>query len=208
MTTESNPKKSHWEHIYETKPLETVSWYQSFPDTSLSLIADLQLAKDSRILDVGGGDSLLSEHLLSEGYGHISVLDISGAALQRAQKRLGDKANSINWIESDVLDFKSVHPLELWHDRAAFHFLTTDSDVKSYVQIAKEAIRPGGFMILGTFAVNGPTKCSGLPIRQYDSNLLMEAFGAYFELLHYQETDHKTPGGSIQKFYFATLKRR
>jgi 2-polyprenyl-3-methyl-5-hydroxy-6-metoxy-1,4-benzoquinol methylase len=208
MNTDSYQKKSHWENVYQTKPLETVSWYQPVPETSLSLIANLNLSKDSHIIDVGGGDSLLSEYLLNQGFANLSVLDISGAALRRAQKRLGDRANSINWIESDVLDFKTEHPLDLWHDRAAFHFITEDSDIKRYVQIAHKAIRPEGYLILGTFSVNGPTKCSGLPIRQYDLNLVRNTFGAYFELLHNEEIDHLTPGGSVQKFHFATLKRR
>lgn len=200
-------RKKHWDHIYETKPLETVSWYQPKPETSLDLISALHPLKNDRIIDIGGGDSFLSDYLLRQGYENITVLDLSAIAIKRAQDRLQEKAKHISWIVSDILDFNPEKPYDIWHDRAAFHFLTDPESVRIYRQIAENGIKVGGHLILGAFSVNGPTKCSGLPIQQYDFNTIQEAMGISFKLLQSAEVDHPTPGGSVQKFLFATFER-
>lgn len=205
---ESTDRKNHWETIYQTKPLESVSWYQPVPETSLSLIAALNLPKTARIIDIGGGDSLLVDHLLQLGYTDLTVLDISEAALERARKRLGPLAGQVQWVNSDVVDFEPDEAYDLWHDRAAFHFLTRPSEVGAYSKAAADALGPGAQLIIGTFSVNGPTKCSGLEIRQYDPASMEAAFGEAFRQTGCQEVGHHTPGGAVQQFLFCTFERR
>lgn len=200
-------RKKHWEHIYESKPLETVSWYQPVPVTSLGLIAELNPLKTASIVDIGGGDSFLMEHLMQQGYQNLTVLDLSAVALERAKNRLQEKSQQINWITADILEFDPKTPYDIWHDRAAFHFLTDSESVRHYRQIAEKGVKIGGYLIVGTFALSGPTKCSGLPIQQYDTQSIQQAMGSSFKLINSLEVDHPTPGGSVQKFLFATFER-
>ena len=201
-------KKAHWETVYETKKLTDVSWYQRFPEISLILIESCTTDKSKAIIDIGGGDSLLADHLLERAYNNLTVLDISSKALERARIRLGDKASGINWVESDIIDFTSDKKFEIWHDRAVFHFLTEDSDIKKYLQTAADLIAPDGYLIIGTFSLSGPVKCSGLEIKQYSAESLEEVFAQYFELLEVKEHAHITPSGNTQNFIFCRFKKK
>lgn len=201
-------RKAHWETIYSTKTLQEVSWYQPVPETSLGFIHEAHPPKDARIIDVGGGDSLLIDHLLEEGYTNISVLDISANALERAKKRLGKKAISVNWIETDVTTFHPEEKYDLWHDRAVFHFLTVPDDILTYISLLEDAILPGGTLILGTFSTEGPTKCSGIPIQQYDETSLRSLLENRFENFHFELIHHPTPFNTIQQFVFCSCLRK
>ena len=199
--------KEHWEAVYRTKPLETVGWYQPVPETSLELIKSLDLPHHAPVIDVGGGDSFLSDHLFKLGFTDLTVLDISGAALQRARERHGSHAEKIRWVESDVLEFTPDRAYSLWHDRATFHFLTEESQIKGYLEITRRAIRPGGYLILGTFSDKGPTTCSGLPVQGYSIRHLEETVKPYFEKIRGINLDHHTPSGGIQAYTFGLFER-
>ena len=200
--------KSHWEHIYQTKKLEEVSWYQPKPITSLKYIEALNLSKDAKILDVGGGDSFLVDFLLNLGYNNISVLDISEKALLRAKRRLGEDADKVNWIVSDAAEFKSNDKYDLWHDRAAFHFLNENSKKEAYLKNLENSLAPGAYVIIGTFSENGPKKCSGIEISQYSKEALSDLFDKeLYEELGCEHIDHITPSGSVQNFSFCRFKR-
>ena len=196
-------RKEHWEKIYTTKQPHEVSWTQKIPEPSLHLISELHLAKDAAIIDIGGGDSNLVDHLLSLGYTNISVLDISTAAIERAKNRLGDKAKEVNWIVSDILEFAPDISYDLWHDRAVFHFLTSKLEVDTYTQLVGTNAKN---IVLGTFAINGPIKCSGLDITPYDKTKFEETFAQNFKVLKCVDHLHKTPFETTQKFVFALLK--
>ena len=199
--------KEHWETVYRTKPLETVGWYQPVPMASLELIELLGLPQNAPIIDVGGGDSYLSDHLQQRGFTDLTVLDISGAALQRARERHGREAEKIRWVESDILEFTADRVYTLWHDRAAFHFLTEKPKVEKYLEVAGRAIRPGGYLILGTFSDEGPPTCSGLPVQRYSLPDLEEATGPRFKKIRGFNLDHRTPSGGIQTYTFGLFER-
>ncbi|MGV3631714.1 MAG: class I SAM-dependent methyltransferase [Bacteroidota bacterium] len=205
---ETFDRKAHWENIYDTKALSDVSWYQALPETSLDYFRQPEIPLTARIMDAGGGDSLLADHLLQLGYTNISVLDISARALERAKLRLGDKAASVNWIVSDAARFEPQESYDCWHDRAAFHFLTDENEILSYVDIVSKAIRSGGLLILGTFSEQGPLKCSGIPIRQHSEKSLEHYFSGSFEKISCQYTKHPTPFGTIQDFIFCSFRRK
>ena len=194
--------KQHWENVYRNKsPLE-VSWYQQEPVLSLSLIASTQLPPDAPIIDVGGGSSTLVDKLYDEAYTDISVLDISGSALTHAKKRLANKADRVHWYETDVTHFKPPQKFALWHDRAVFHFLTSKADRESYINVVKQALEPGGHLIIMTFAIDGPRKCSGLDIVQYDADKLTAELGPAFKLVETGHKIHHAPAGNQQKFAY------
>lgn len=197
--------KQHWEHIYTTKTPNDVSWTQAVPHTSLDLIAKFKLPKFAKIIDIGGGDSLLADHLLEQGYTNITVLDISEAAINRAKKRLGDEAVKVTWIVSDIIDFNPPVTYDLWHDRAVFHFLTEPSDIAKYMDKVRGDTNN---IILGTFSTAGPLKCSGLDITQYDIKKLESTFGQHFKILENFTEDHLTPFGTLQNFIFARMSRK
>jgi len=205
--SEQFDKKEHWETIYSTKEHNQVSWFQQTPTISLELIESLGLNKDASIIDVGGGDSILAEHLLKEGYTDITVVDISQHAIDRAKNRIGANASKINWIVSDILDFHPNRIYDLWHDRATFHFLTEENEVNTYRNIVKSAVRMNGHLVIGTFSLNGPTKCSGIPIKQYSQHSLSDVFSENFELISASEVDHPTPFETVQNFIFGTFQR-
>ncbi|KAF2338361.1 class I SAM-dependent methyltransferase [Flavobacterium tistrianum] len=198
-------KRKHWENIYQTKNLTEVSWYQPVPQTSLDLMKQYKIPLEAKIIDVGGGDSFFVDELLKLGYSNISVLDISKEAISKAQKRLGKDAEKVNWIVSDVTDFKPVFQYDFWHDRAAFHFLTEEKDIQKYLQIASEAIVKNGILAIGTFSETGPTKCSGIEIKQYSEKSLEERFKPSFQLINSFLIDHKTPFETIQNFTFGVF---
>jgi len=197
-------RKSHWELIYTTKPSPALSWYQPHPRRSLDLIDRAGLPKDAKILDVGGGDSLLVDKLVSRGYNDITVLDLSRAALDRARVRLGDAAaGRVSWLEADVLEANLPgDEFDIWHDRAVFHFLTSAKDRVSYIESVQRAVRPGGHVIVATFAEDGPTRCSGLPVERYSASELHGTFGSAFQLLGSEREVHHTPAGVEQRFTY------
>ncbi len=195
-------RRQHWEKIYQTKQTEEASWYQPLPETSLNFFEKHGISTTSKIIDVGGGDSLLVDHLLDRGHQDITLLDISAHALDKAKKRLGDRAAHVKWVVADVSDFQPGELYDCWHDRAAFHFLTQPHEVEKYVKAAAAGIRPGGLLVLGTFSVNGPMKCSGLDIRQYSEAEMMALFAGHFVKTGCLHVDHKTPSGVLQNFIF------
>ena len=161
--------KTHWEHIYHTKESTQVSWYQLHPHLSLQYIQNTGVSKSAHIIDVGGGTSTLVDHLLNDGFQHITVLDIAAAALEVARQRLGQRAPSVTWLEADITQTTLLHhEYDIWHDRAVFHFLTKAQDRQHYINTVKEAVKPGGHVIVATFANNGPERCSGLEVARYD----------------------------------------
>jgi cyclopropane fatty-acyl-phospholipid synthase-like methyltransferase len=195
----------HWENVYETKTPDEVSWTQEKPETSLDLIRSFGLDKKVRIIDIGGGDSNLVDFLLEEEYENITVLDISARALEKAKERLGEKADQVTWIHSDITMFEPSETYDIWHDRAAFHFLTQEEQVSKYVSTAGKWVT--GFMILGTFSKDGPKKCSGLDIQQYDDISLSERFQSDFTKIKCFTQDHMTPFGTVQNFVFCSFKK-
>jgi SAM-dependent methyltransferase len=207
QTTEFN-RKLHWEKIYETKLPNQVSWYEEEPVTSLEFIKRLNLPKSARIFDNGGGDSFLVDHLLKLGYKNITVLDISEAALNRAKSRLGKKADQIKWIVADEAFCNPGEQFDLWHDRAAFHFLTNENEIANYVRTVKTCIKSGGYLIMGTFSERGPKKCSGLDIKQYSESLMTDLLKDSFEKIKCLTLDHITPFRTVQNFLFCGFKRK
>jgi 2-polyprenyl-3-methyl-5-hydroxy-6-metoxy-1,4-benzoquinol methylase len=202
----TDERKSHWENVYTTKQPHEVSWTQEVPTTSLKIINSFNLDKSAGIIDIGGGDSNLVDFLLDEGYTNISVLDISSEALERAKKRLGAKADNVKWIESDITEFKPTEQYAVWHDRAAFHFLTTPEQIANYVATAAKAVT--GYLAIGTFSENGPKRCSGLDITQYSEEKLENTFTARFKKTDCLTEDHTTPFNTTQNFIFCSFKKR
>jgi SAM-dependent methyltransferase len=199
--------KSHWENVFSTKTEEEVSWFQSYPKTSVEFLELFKLPLDANIIDIGGGDSYLVDILIEKGYQNIYVLDISENALIRAKQRLGSKAGLVHWIVSDVTDFVPDVKFDFWHDRAAFHFLTTPIKIDQYVNIAESSIKSGGYLILGTFSENGPLKCSGLEIKQYSEASMSYRFEKGFDRVKCVTEDHLTPFNTTQNFLFCSFKR-
>ncbi|WP_281616251.1 class I SAM-dependent methyltransferase [Flammeovirga sp. SubArs3] len=201
-------KEAHWQDIYSKKQLTEVSWYQKVPKTSLDFIERAVLSKNDAIIDVGGGDSFLVDHLLEEDYTDVTVLDISSKALDRAKKRLGEKAAKVNFAVSDASLFKSDKTFAFWHDRAAFHFLTEQEDIDNYKKVVADHIQSDGILVVGTFSDKGPTKCSGIPIKQYTTQQLAEVFQDHFELVNTLIEDHVTPFETVQNFSFVCMRRK
>ncbi|ASK30691.1 SAM-dependent methyltransferase [Chryseobacterium sp. T16E-39] len=201
----SPTNKNHWEKVYETKTPDQVSWTQDRPHISLDFIASFNLGKEAKIIDIGGGDSNLVDFLLDEGYQNITVLDISEAALEKAKKRLGSRAEKVTFISTDITEFDSENFYDIWHDRATFHFLTQPEQVCTYLSIAEKNIK--GYLVLGTFSKNGPTTCSGLEIQQYDEESMTKKFENKFEKIKCVSTDHTTPFNTIQNFTFCSFRK-
>jgi ubiquinone/menaquinone biosynthesis C-methylase UbiE len=197
--------KKHWETVYETKNPDQVSWTQETPETSLEFIHSFGLKKTAKIIDIGGGDSTLVDCLLDAGFENISVLDISAKALEKAKNRLGEKANKVQWIASDITEFKPNTTFDVWHDRATFHFLTSPDQIKKYMSIARKSVN--GFLTIGTFSQNGPKKCSGLQIKQYNEGQLTSELKNGFNKIKCVTEDHLTPFGTTQNFLFCSFKR-
>jgi SAM-dependent methyltransferase len=201
-----NAMKKHWETVYETKNPNQVSWTQENPKTSLNFIHSFNTNKNAKIIDIGGGDSKLVDFLLDEGFQNITVLDISQKAIEKAQLRLGEKAKKVNWIVSNITDFKPTTQYDIWHDRAAFHFLTSQEQINKYLEIVKNAV--SGYLIIGTFSENGPLKCSGLEIKQYSKETITELFQNEFQVIECFTEDHLTPFDTTQNFIFCSFKKR
>ena len=198
-------RKEHWENIYHTKLLTEVSWYQPQPSFSAELIEKYIDSKDKKLIDVGGGDSFLVDKLIEEGYTHITLLDISPRAIERAKERLGSRSSRVKWIVSDITKFSPEEAYDLWYDRAAFHFMTSDEDVATYKTNLIKATHTDSIFIVGTFSENGPTKCSGIDIRQYSEQDLRDTFAPEFKLIEIINVDHTTPFGTLQNFNFGVF---
>lgn len=194
-----------WDDIYLATTRAERSWTEETPEVSLRLIDAAALTPDAAIIDIGGGSSRLVDELLRRGYGDVSVLDVSGAALDEARSRLGTP--DVTWIEADILTWKSERVYRLWHDRAVFHFLIDESERDTYVERAMTAMAPGGHLIIGTFSLNGPESCSGRPVHQWDASSLAAQFGRGFNLVDSFAIDHSTPWGSVQAFTWVHLQR-
>lgn len=197
--------KSHWEKIYSEKSPQEVSWTQEIPETSIEFFNEFKLSKTSPIIDIGGGESKFVDFLLAEGYQNISVLDISENALKRAKDRLGEKSKNIEWIVCDINDFKPKKKYALWHDRAVFHFLTSDIDINKYVENVK--LYSENF-IVGTFSTSGPKKCSGLDITQYNKSLLSKLFEEFMAIKKIEHINHITPFETTQNFIFCSFSAK
>jgi ubiquinone/menaquinone biosynthesis C-methylase UbiE len=201
-----DPMAKHWNTIYSAKRPNEVSWTQEVPLTSLELIHNFNLPLTARIIDVGGGESKLVDCLLDEGYQNITVLDISEAALKKVKSRLGKRAEQVKWIVADVTEFKPEETYDLWHDRATFHFLVNAAQIEQYLSVAKKA--GVQYLTIGTFSENGPTKCSGLEIKQYSEEQLQTQLSRSFEKLKCITEDHITPFHTKQNFLFCSFKRK
>jgi ubiquinone/menaquinone biosynthesis C-methylase UbiE len=202
-----NQFKNHWEKIYETKEESDFSWFQPYPKTSIEFINLFGLPKDAKIIDIGGGDSHLVDALLEMGYSNIYVLDISSKAIDRAITRLGSKAKTVEWIVSDVTEFEPTTEFDFWHDRAAFHFLTSEVQIMQYLSIVRKAIKQDGHLVLGTFSESGPTKCSGLEVRQYTETSMSTLFEKDFKRIKCIEENHATPFNTLQNFVFCSFQK-
>ena len=205
---QTDDRKIHWETVYQEKSETQVSWFQESPALSLELISALAPAPEASIIDVGGGASRLVDELVMRGYGDVTVLDLSQAALQAAQARLCAKAHGVEWIAADAMHWRPQRTYDLWHDRAAFHFLTSPDDRARYIQRLTEALSPGGHAIIATFALDGPDRCSRLPVVRYDAAALGAELGEVFSLIDTRAHAHSTPWGSIQRFQFSVFQRR
>lgn len=205
--TEPAPRQQHWEDVYTRKGEEEVSWFQPEASVSLELIGRCAPASDAKIIDVGGGASRLVDGLLDRGFEDVTVLDLSPTALAKARARLGERARRVQWIAADVTTFEPPTHYALWHDRAVFHFLTTPTDRAAYVRVLERAVAPEGKVVVGTFAPDGPERCSGLEVARYDGPGLAAAMGPSFELVETMRHEHLTPGGKLQAFTFVRLAR-
>jgi SAM-dependent methyltransferase len=200
------PRKDHWDAVYTTKSGDEVSWYEVDPSLSLHLIRQVSPTPNS-VIDVGGGQSSLVDRLLDIGIGKVAVLDISAVAISRTKERLGERASQVEWIEADLTSISNVGTFDLWHDRAVFHFLTEPMDREAYVGLAIKSIPVGGHLIIGTFATDGPEKCSGLPVCRYDADSMASTLGNRFMLVSSHNHVHATPWGKEQHFFFGVFQR-
>lgn len=202
------PSKEHWEHVYTTKATDAVSWFQEHARNSLKLIQQTGVPLSAAIIDIGGGASTLVDDLLANGYCNLSVLDLSAAALSAAQSRLGSKASGVNWVVADITKAElPAQSYDVWHDRAVFHFLTSTEDRQAYVQAVLRAVKPGGHVIVATFAEDGPLQCSGLPVMRYNPDELHAEFGEPFTLVHHEKESHQTPFGTAQQFTYCYCRK-
>lgn len=201
-------RREHWERVYQTKREQDVSWFESLPSVSLDMLEASGLTRETCVLDVGGGDSRLVDHLAARGMDCLAVLDVSGAALKRAQSRLGEAAAVPVWIEADVTGDWNLKAMDIWHDRAVFHFLTTPEDQARYLGRLRAVLKVRGSAIIATFAPDGPEKCSGLPVARYSPASLAERLGTGFTLAASRRHVHETPWGTTQPFQYSRFIRR
>lgn len=203
---ESASRQTHWETVYTTKGESEVSWFQADPAVSLDLIAAAGATPASAIIDIGGGASRLVDHLVAGGFLDVSVLDLSEAALKAARARLGDRAEQVHWQAADVTQWEPLRAYDIWHDRAAFHFLTEEQDRVAYRACLMRALKGGGHAIIATFALDGPERCSGLPVVRYDAASLARTLGRDFDLIDTRSHAHATPSGATQSFQFSVFR--
>ncbi|WP_298882067.1 class I SAM-dependent methyltransferase [uncultured Bradyrhizobium sp.] len=201
-------RTTHWQHVYATKGEAEVSWFQDTPAISLEMIRAASPDRNTAIIDIGGGASRLVDALLQDGYRNLAVLDLSANALDAAKERIGAAASTVDWIVADATTWQPVKSYDVWHDRAAFHFLTDPRDRAAYVERLRSAVAAGGHVIIATFAPDGPEKCSGLPVQRHDSASLSSELGPEFELVETRSDIHRTPWQSTQAFQFSRFRRR
>lgn len=200
--------EDHWQDVYNKKNENEVSWYQEYPQPSLDFIKSLNLKLDSQIIDIGAGESRLVDNLLELGFTNVSVLDISLKSIEKTKKRLGLKSKLIKWIVSDINDFKPEHKYDLWHDRAAFHFLKDSSEIDNYVKLLKNSLNVEANLIIATFSENGPLKCSGLEVSRYSESSISNLLSNDFELISSEISVHNTPFNTTQEFLFSKFKKK
>ena len=205
---QSDNRQAHWEGVYTQKGESEVSWFQENPAPSLELIAHVGATPDSAIIDVGGGASRLVDNLVERGFEDVTVLDLSEAALEVAKARLGDRAVQVHWIVADATVWEPLRTYDIWHDRAAFHFLAEDRDRAAYIARLELALKVGGCAIIATFALDGSERCSGLPVVRYDAVSLGQTLGRAFQLVDTRRHAHATPWGTEQSFQFSVFRRR
>jgi SAM-dependent methyltransferase len=198
----------HWEELYRRRAPDSVSWYEEEPLLSLQAIAEASSDPARRVIDVGGGSSRLVDRLLDEGVGALAVLDISQTALATSKRRLGERADRVTWIVADITTVRAVGTFDVWHDRAAFHFLTEAEDRRRYVDTVVGTVPIGGHVIIAAFGPEGPDHCSGLPVERYDGRTLAEELGDAFELVRSEAIDHRTPAGATQRFVYSTFRHQ
>lgn len=208
MNIISTNNKQHWENVFATKAESEFSWYQPNPQTTIDFFESCNVNIDAQIIDMGAGDSYFVDALITKGYKNISVLDISAMALDRAKNRIGEKAKQINWIESDMLDFNPSVSYDFWHDRAAFHFLTQQQQIEKYVFLVSKSISKNGYLLLGTFADDGPEKCSGLAVTRYNENVMKVLFEKSFDCIKCVYENHTTPFNTVQQFLFCLFRKK
>jgi SAM-dependent methyltransferase len=201
-------RKKHWNRVYEKNLPNEVGWYQDYPKMSLKLIAITEIGADGSIIDIGGGTSKLPGILLDQGYKRLTVLDISGKSIEKAKIQLAENSNRITWIEADVTKFNFKEKFDVWHDRAVFHFLTEVEGRKGYINSLNQALRLNGHLVIGTFGLDAPPKCSGLPVVRYEPKTLHHELGNNFDLAETFFEDHVTPSGVRQKFIFCRFIKR
>jgi SAM-dependent methyltransferase len=204
---ENLDRKKHWENIYQTKDFDSVSWYQPTPETSIDFVKQFNIDRKAKIIYLGAGEILFFYLLLDLVYEDITVLDISDSAIEKTKQRLGKRAKKIKFIVADINDFTPTEKYDFWHDRATFHFLTQESDINHYVQMARNAINQDGVLVIGTFSEQGPKKCSGLEIKQYSERSMVERLRNFFEKIRCITVDHKTPFDTIQNFIFCSFRK-
>lgn len=201
-------RKGHWENVYKTRSDLEVSWYREHLENSVRMIVGTGVDKNAAIIDVGGGSSTLADDLLDRGFVDLTVLDISAAALEKSKARLGDRAGSVNWIAADITDVRLPEDrFDVWHDRAVFHFLTSDDDRRSYVDLVKRSAKTGGHIIVASFGPEGPQKCSGLDVVRYSPETMHDEFGSDFKLLDSFGETHNTPFGTTQEFVYCYCRK-
>lgn len=202
----SDERQQHWEQVYRDRESTSVSWYQEYPEISLQLIERSGVTTEDALIDIGGGASLLVDNLLQRNFSRVAVLDISASALECAGVRLSDRAAQVEWYVADVTTFEPPHRFTLWHDRAVFHFLTAMEDRRNYLGVLEKTLQPGGWLILATFALDGPERCSGLLVERYDVTKMCATLGDRFELVETRDEQHTTPAGGEQKFTYALFR--
>ena len=200
--------KKHWENVYQTKGRNEVSWFREHLDTSMRMITNTGVGKDAAIIDVGGGNSTLVDDLLDSRFVNVSVLDISANAIGGSQERLGAKANDVDWIVADITAAKlPFEHYDVWHDRAVFHFLTDEDDRRKYVELVTRSLKPNGHIIVASFSLEGPQKCSGLDVMRYSPETMHNEFGGPFQLVDSLAETHNTPFGTTQEFVYCYCRK-
>jgi len=201
-------RQGHWQRTYQAKTEQEVSWHQDSPEPSVTLVTAAAGSLASPIIDIGGGASHLVDHLVQRGYLKVAVLDLSSAALAKAQARLGAQAAAVDWIAADITTWTPTHRYDVWHDRATFHFMVTEADRSAYLARLRLALVPGGHAIIATFALDGPEKCSGLPVTRYDAESLADTLGREFTFVRSERHFHRTPWDAVQAFQFSVFRRQ
>lgn len=204
----TSDKKQHWEKIYQTKEDQDVSWYQENPETSLLFFRQFAIPPNAKIIDIGGGNSRLAEHLLQAGYTNLTVLDISETSLNKTKEKLGSLADQVKWIVTDITTFQPEEQYDVWHDRAVFHFLTASEDIVAYKKLATKAIISGGHLMMATFSDKGPDKCSGLAVSKYSTDTLSALFEPAFSKKKCLNINHQTPFGTVQNFTYCCFIKK